>query len=310
MKRKILLLFLSIVISFFLGEVILRVANLPKELDYKYKKISIQDWMQKHNTHNRVGYRDTEHLLEKQENTYRIFFIGDSFTYGLFIDNTHDTFPVLIGKGLQKKTTKQMETINAGFPGFDIFKEVNTFTTEGKKYHPDLVVLALNFDEANVKHVSLQDPNDHIPLWIKVSRWYQIGIGSHLRFKAEKSYRNYMLSIYTNKNSPEWKTFEKQLVKLQKEAQSINANVAIILFPPIYPRQPNKAYDFHVFNTTMKEMGKKHGIIIIDPLQEVLAYKKKEDLVISPLDAHPTVQMNKIVANTFLRQFPLSLLRE
>lgn len=310
MKKKMFLLFVSIIIGFLLGEIILRVANQPPELAYKYKNISIEDWMQKNNKHNAVGYRDTEHSFTKPENTYRIFFIGDSFTYGLFIDNPQDVFPELIEKGLNKKTTKKIEAINAGYPGFDIFKEVNRFTATGKKYHPDLVVLALNFDEANVKHIPLQDPNNQIPLWIKVSRWYQIILGSYLRFSAEKSYRDYMFSIYTNENSPEWKTFSKQLLTLQKEAQSINANVAIILFPPIYPRQPNKAYDFYVFNNAMEKFGKKHGIIIIDPLQETIKYKNKEDLVISPLDAHPTKKMNKIVADVFFRQFPNSLLDE
>lgn len=309
MKFKIILVVISLIVGLLLGEIILRLLNLPPELNYKYKNISIAAWMKKYNNLNSMKYRDTEHDFNKPDQTYRIFYTGDSFTYGLFIDNPENVFPKIIEKELQKKSTKKIETINSARPGNDIFDEVKKFSTDGVKFHPDLVVLGLNFDEANVKHVPLDDPNIKIPVWIKTFRVYQVVIGSYLRSQAEIKYRNYMLSIYKNEKMEDWKIFEDQLLKLKKDADSVNARVAIVLFTPIYPRQPDKPYDFYQFNNRMKEFGKNHNIIIIDPLKKVLDDKNKEELVVSPLDAHPTVKMNELIAESFIEQFPESLVK-
>lgn len=292
----------SLLISIILGELFLRVLNQPPELSRKYK-VNYASWMLQYGKLNSSGYRDSEHTLEKPKDTFRIYFLGDSFTYGLLLNNPNDTLPKKIEKYLSNKLTKKVETINAAFPGFNINDEVNRFLWEGKYYHPDLVVLGLNYDEANISNVGLENIEANVPLWIKRSRWYQILIGGYLRNIAETNYRKYILSIYEDKNSKDWKKFSQKVLLLKNEAEKINASLALVIFPQIYPKKPNQSYSFYAYNKRFREFGRKNNIIIIDSLEKTLAYKNKQDLVFSPMDSHPTPEMNRLAAESFLEQF-------
>jgi len=82
----------------------------------------------------------SEYQIQKPEDTYRIVTIGDSFTFGLYV-NTQDSYPETLERLLNDKSCKnQFEVINLGIPGYDIQYSVERFKQRGAKYNPDLVV--------------------------------------------------------------------------------------------------------------------------------------------------------------------------
>jgi hypothetical protein len=76
-------------------------------------------------------YNDISFPKEKQ----RILILGDSFTFGPYLDN-HDTYPEL----LQKKYLNK-EFINAGVAGYTITDEVSLFIERAKYVEPDITIL-------------------------------------------------------------------------------------------------------------------------------------------------------------------------
>lgn len=302
MRKKISLSISSVILTLVVMELILRLLNLPIELNKDFQRKDLY-WTEKNVVLNSQGYRDKEYPLERSENSFRVYTVGDSYTYGWLVDNQQEVFTKFVENELNKKLDKKVEVINAGSPGFSINEDVNRFISEGKYYYPDLVVVGINDDEANYTKTFVQPLDLKWNKFIRSLHLYQITLGNFFKKKAEDINHDYVIKIYTDNNSKDWEKFAEQVLLLKQEANKINAQLAIVLFPHILPSKPNVPYDFYSFNQKFKQFGGKNGIFIIDPLADFLKYPDKEKLVVNPLDPHPTAEMNKIVANAFLKQF-------
>ena len=91
----------------------------------------------------------------KPEGTFRIIVLGDSWTYGMFMNtenNYSEVLEDLLNNELDCKTIRKFEVINLGVPSYDIRYAVERFRLRGAKYNPDLVLWHLienDFQEIN-----------------------------------------------------------------------------------------------------------------------------------------------------------------
>ena len=93
-------------------------------------------------TINNKGLRGREYAYTGRDNTFRILMLGDSFTAGLQVPETQ-TFSKLLEARLRQQFPKtNIEVINAGVVGYGTDNELASFTREGYKYRPNLVLLA------------------------------------------------------------------------------------------------------------------------------------------------------------------------
>lgn len=91
---------------------------------------------------NSFGIRDREYSLEKKNGTYRIFALGDSFTFGLGVNNG-EAFPDLIEEELNALYQTRFEVFNLGHltTGTDAYvRKLFDFW----EYSPDLLLLQTN----------------------------------------------------------------------------------------------------------------------------------------------------------------------
>ncbi len=86
------------------------------------------------------GHRGPEFSLEKPAGEYRIVTLGDSFMFGLGVDQNECTVRVM-ERGLRTKLGLEIEVINMAVPGFNTAMEVAYFAAEGLAYDPDLVII-------------------------------------------------------------------------------------------------------------------------------------------------------------------------
>lgn len=87
------------------------------------------------NLHDRFDYE-----RQKPQGTFRIAMLGDSFTFGLFV-NTGENYTELLEDILRAKScTASIEVINFGVPGYDIAYAREFFRLRGSTYDPDLVI--------------------------------------------------------------------------------------------------------------------------------------------------------------------------
>ncbi len=83
--------------------------------------------------------------------TYRIITLGDSFTFGHFV-NTADNWTERLEDSLNLSLcadVSHVDVINLGLPGYDSEYDVERFIRRGLKYHPYLVIWFLHGDRWN-----------------------------------------------------------------------------------------------------------------------------------------------------------------
>ena len=89
-----------------------------------------------------------EYEINKPDSTYRIITLGDSFTYGLYV-NTEENFSEILedklNLKLKCKDIPKFEVINLGVAGYDLSYAIERFRKRGNKYNPDLVIWLINF---------------------------------------------------------------------------------------------------------------------------------------------------------------------
>ena len=101
---------------------------------------------------NSIGLREKE--IANEKNRYRVLFLGDSFTFGEGIP-IGKRFSDLVGKAFPN-----IETINAGFPGFGIHNLYNWYEHYGKDIKEDLLlfcILEMDIDRAVYAHLGEKD---------------------------------------------------------------------------------------------------------------------------------------------------------
>src|ERR1051326_7002512 len=102
MSKKLIVVILGLIF----GEIVLRIFYNPPELDTQYQWNWLL-WMNKYVYLNSAGYRDREFSQYPPNNTYRIFVVGNSYTYGWGINKLGDTYPKVIEKELTEKTDRK-----------------------------------------------------------------------------------------------------------------------------------------------------------------------------------------------------------
>lgn len=95
-------------------------------------------------TFNKDGLSDrNNYSVKKPERTFRIITLGDSSTFGTYLD-TKDNWTEILEEKLnsrhQFKNIDRFEVINLVVNGYDINYLVNRYQLKGQKYQPDLVL--------------------------------------------------------------------------------------------------------------------------------------------------------------------------
>lgn len=91
-----------------------------------------------------------DYPIEKSPDTFRIIVLGDSYTYGLYVntvDNYVEKLEDLLNQNNSCPIKKKFEVINLGMEGYDIEYSVERFKRRGQKYNPDLVMWFLKSDD-------------------------------------------------------------------------------------------------------------------------------------------------------------------
>ena len=108
---------------------------------------------------NNIGFRGPDVSLIKPENTYRVFMIGGSTTFGSASTSDRTTIPGYLQHKFNSEITEtNIEVINAGISGAFSFTEIQLLKNKIFDYEPDLIIV---YDGVN--DVVKQYPtNDHI----------------------------------------------------------------------------------------------------------------------------------------------------
>ncbi|MBU1201530.1 MAG: SGNH/GDSL hydrolase family protein [Nanoarchaeota archaeon] len=102
--------------------------------------------------HNSQGLRDYEYSFIKPNNTFRILVLGDSVTYGVYV-NQNNTYVKELEYLLNMDSRIKYEVINAGVGGYNTYQEFVWLDNIGRLYHPDMILVG--YDYSDIINVSL-----------------------------------------------------------------------------------------------------------------------------------------------------------
>ena len=91
-----------------------------------------------------------DYTTKKPDKTFRIVTLGDSYTYGLYVDtenNYSEKLEDMLNNTLSCKEYDKFEVINLGNGGYDIQYASERYKIRGQKYDPDLIVWFIKNDD-------------------------------------------------------------------------------------------------------------------------------------------------------------------
>lgn len=282
---------------------IVRGRSLSDEFDYKY-------------VHNSVGFRDVEHTQEKSAGVFRIFAVGDSFTYGAGVQ-FEETYLCQLEKMLnrqqEKKQEKQkVEIIKAGISGYWQEQEYLMLKHFGARYRPDFILVGFLPNDVigaynakagiNVRHGYLMSRET-----AKLGKaGVYLYIHSHLlRICLRKYIDIFHRSTSRDKKIPAqhiykpygafeqaWENIEDYLEKMADVAIKINAKFAVVHIPQAGPYPEFKSYPAK----RLAEWCKTKHVYFIDTLPAIKEASKYDTLYWKK-NGHCNAKGYKIIAD-------------
>ncbi len=259
-------------------------------LDYYYEPKADSKETVVHQKYYRATYTiNTDSLNErfdyspkKAKTTYRIVAIGDSFTFGLYVntkDNWVEQLEDLLNKLLNCPKIKNFEVINLGVYGYDINYTVARFEKRGLKYNPDLVVWFLKSDDF------LQDNETLLPKFQRIDK--ELKDSGEYDILAERGVAYPAWSRAYAETLAQWgkqALLENQKQYLQKFKTIYKNRLAIFTFPFLEKTHEKILYDY---------FADQPGILISKDIDDIV-YKVKD--AVFPFDLHPNKKGHTIIA--------------
>jgi lysophospholipase L1-like esterase len=177
MKKHILRFGLTLLITFVIGELAIRlflafVANESqfskyasyRQLQNKYATqrltssrylgyTTTPNYNHVLNKHDSLGFRGENVELPKPKGVYRIVCLGGSTTYSEGVNDYHESYPYLLEKNLRSSGWDNVQVINAGVPGYSSLETLINFQTRVRGLSPDMIVIYQNVNDLHSRLV-------------------------------------------------------------------------------------------------------------------------------------------------------------
>lgn len=278
---------------------------------------------------NSKGFKDVEFNEKKDEGTYRILGLGDSFAFGVVpYENNYLT---LLDDGLNKNG-KKIELINMGIPGIGPKDYLALLDNEGLKLQPDMVLLSFFIGNDFLREIKESEIYSYSYLASFIH--YFIIIGSERLVVPSDTYNdteptftdakfvsieNERSEIYRKQN----KSFETDFVeamsyleKIKRRCDERNIAFAVVLIPDevqinktlqsrvmqikAFNASPDE-FDFTLPNKLMAEKLKEQHINFIDLLDD-FARQSGQTPLYKPNDTHWNIAGNKLAAEVMQKR--------
>ncbi|MDA0838335.1 MAG: SGNH/GDSL hydrolase family protein [Planctomycetota bacterium] len=210
------------------------------------------------------GFKDYEYALRKTEDTFRIFVLGDSLAYGQGV-RIDESFSKVMETMLNKMSaSKVFEVINSAVPGFNAVQEFSIQKTLGVHYQPDLYLLSLCHNDAELRQPVSNDNYD-----------------SHIN------------RIWDTEGDT-WPFFEASLVRMKETAEANGAKLVVAYFVfcdhSIAPQVPE------VLSKTCRRLE----IPFTDTSESMTQYEPRR-LWVNKIETHPNAFAHRLGAQHLVK---------
>lgn len=267
-----------------------------------------------HVTINSLGYRGAEITRAKPANTVRILCLGDSGTYGQYVDQGH-TFPEVLQTLLRAKDLP-VEVINGGVLGTTIVDQLQ-FLERSMVLDPDVVLLT--FSENDITDLASEEPQ-----FIALERNRRLKSRPLFRFiyrpLRDTAVFNFALKLRatwdgrrrdaasapprgsSEHNERLWIEYAANLDRMHEYLSARNVPLVFDAFPTHHRIPPvSISDDMRDQLERVERLATDQGILTIPILPAFLeSGLSKEELYLLPYDGHANARANELQAQALL----------
>lgn len=260
-------------------------------------------------TTNSFGMRDDEFPFEKGENEIRILVIGDSFTFGLGVDQ-EAIYPQQLERILNRGESEHRYTvINAGVGGYNTEQEMKWLKERGLTFEPDVVIVGFVLNDViyrGISNIELQPWPIQLLCRTAIYNVLSFTIKS-IRLEGDPMKR----SIATTKKLTEdtgeindlWQECFGYIGAMKEIADREGFPLIFVLFP--WPNQMEPQPADEIPQNRLIRYLEQSGIDYIDLLP---AYQREKADLFTARDNHPSARGHEIAAEEIFEYLAESVL--
>ena len=256
----------------------------------------------------------------KPEGTYRILFLGDSFTYGSGVKDEEALFPSRIERMLRERHgtdgERDFEVYNGGIPGSLTGAWSLLFREAAKLFDPDLVVAVFflrdgtsnlgSVHEIKQIRAAMLERKEGSALF-RHSSIYRFFFEQRTQREVSRGYIDAMSEAYLGPQEArgEWRRAQANLIELRDETAARGATFAFVIFPVLFDLEGE-----YPMLDAMAEIERFADENRMPTLSLLPSFEGLEasTLWVSPLDHHPNERAHAIVAEA-IGEFVIELAR-
>jgi hypothetical protein len=271
-------------------------------------------WFYRHVQKNEAGFRDKNPLLRRApDGVYRVWFAGDSFTYGHGVKNVDDRFSDRIAAALERAHPKKFAVSNIAETGMNIAQVDNmvriSVEEKGYKFNTLVYVMCLNdiepyVDERGERYVDLGTPGP--PVILRDTYFFNL-LWFRLRLAMKPQVRNYygdMAQAY--QEGEPLRRFLRKFDDLHRLCENNSIDLRVAIFPFLHNLGPD--YPFAPAHELLVLHCRENEIPVVD-LFPVLEPHIQEGLVVNRFDAHPNERAHQLAAEAIEKELLSDLLK-
>jgi lysophospholipase L1-like esterase len=316
----------SFVVSAILGEVLLRAlgyAGAPESQIGNIRLVDdpILDWRFIPNSrvqdgkvvlvYNSAGFRDREHVRQKQPGVTRVVVLGDSVTEGSGVEVDE-----IFSSRLQQGLGPRYEVINLGMSGLNTPQEVHVLEVEGLGYDPDVAIVnfVLNdcdfFSEFHAAKQFTQDKDTKIGLLgdLSVDPRLKRLLKSSAFIYFVKARVEHLVGMVTGKGESNYylrlwgETYCHQRIaegfeKLRELRDRNRFEAHVVIWPLLVDYQP---YVFAHIHERVRHEAEQRGFKVLDLLDAFALLSYRNLQVTAEDNVHPNGEGHRLAAKAYL----------
>jgi lysophospholipase L1-like esterase len=265
------------------------------------RTLARQNWYERYyqGAINSLGYRDVEWTEEMVDDKIKVMVVGDSFAEGVGIESPDDRFSNL----LAQKLGPNYVVFNLGKRGANTKQEIEAILNY--PYSPDILILSYFINDIeDVEWWYSQDrpPDPSTPAMLSPVvqnsyaanflywRLFRLFKGNHL-----EAWWTWLLSLYDNPEA--WWLHQQDLLNIYKAAQSEQIPMIVVVFPNLAAIESSKTVTDRVL-----DLYSEKGVPTLD-VAELIEGIPTSELVVSPVDAHPSKLVHRLTADALYEMF-------
>lgn len=285
---------LACLLSLAVSEVLLRLFDIrPPEIHPQYVDDQRVD-----NSRNALGIRESWNEVPGDNDTLRIAFVGDSFTYGEGVER-EEAFPHVVEAILNEHLDTNVVTVNCGEPGTDAEAQLDIFTRLRPAIDPHIVVhvpylndLSAGMDAAGMLKRIYRIRDEE--LWAGKFSYLIHFVEKQVRFaiarrRTRAFYKGGDTALARERS---WQRFESQIVALKQEVEQGPALYCMALFPCLIDLDDYWLTGTHA---RMADIAAAQNVMFLD-LFEVFKGRDAARLRVNLGNEHPNAQGHQIAA--------------